>query len=129
MYTGISTDLGTDALRFGLSLSLPVYHSVDSYPSAFSDEREQHFSNQVGFSLLGGRVEHFVAEFGFAYQPLDWLSIGVGGSVMPNASTRNFIYINDAARQDEVDLNLDLNTSSQVRLNGCLLYTSPSPRD
>ena len=121
MYTGLSSDLGTDDLRFGLLLSLPVYHSTDSYPSTFSDEREQHFTNQVSYSLLGGRVEHFVAEFGVAYQLLDWLAIGVGASVMPDAFTRNFVYMQDAARQDEVDLNVDLKTTTQWRLNGGIL--------
>ena len=121
MYTGLSTNLGTDDLRFGLLLSLPVYHSTDSYPSTFPDEREQHFTNQVSFSLLGGRVEHFVAEFGVAYQVLDWLAVGVGASVMPDAFTRNFVYMQDAARQDEVNLNVDLKTSTQWRLNGGVL--------
>lgn len=121
MYTGLSSDLGTRDLRFGLLLSLPVYHSTESYPSTFPDEREQHFTNQVSFSLLGGRVEHFVAEFGLAYQLFDWLALGVGASVMPNVFTRNFVYMPDAARQDAVNLNLDLKTETQWRLIGGLI--------
>jgi hypothetical protein len=54
---------------------------------------------------------------------MNWLSIGVGASVMPDAFTRNFIYMNDAARQDEVDLNVGLKTTTQWRLTGGLLIT------
>ena len=39
LFTGLSSDLGTENLRVGFLLSLPVYHSVKSYPSTFSDER------------------------------------------------------------------------------------------
>ena len=123
LFTGSSTDLGTDKLRVGFLLSLPVYHSIDSYPSTFSDERERLFSNQVGFTLLGGRVEHFVAQVATAYQVFDWLVIGLGASVMPEAFTHNYIYMNDAARQDEVDLNVGLQTSTKWRLNSGLLVT------
>ena len=121
LFTGSSTNLSTEKLRVGFLLSLPVYHSVDSYPSTFSDERERLFTNQVGFTLLGGRVEHFVAQVATAYEVLDWLVLGIGASVMPNAFTQNYIYMNDAARQDEVDLNVGLNTATQWRLNGGLL--------
>ena len=124
--TGIATDLKTEDLRFGLLLSLPVYHSVDSYSSAFSDEREQHFSNQLSFSLLGGRLEHFEAQVGVAYRLFEWLSLGVGASVRPDANTRNDIYVNDPARQDEVDLNVGLKTQSSWRLQGGLLIM-PNP--
>lgn len=123
IFTGSSTDLGTEDLRVGFLLSLPVYHSIDSYASTFSDERERLFSHQVGFSLLGGRVEHFVAQVAAAYQFFDWLAIGIGASVMPDAYTKNYVYMNDAARQDDVDLNVGLQTSTQWRLNGGLLVT------
>ena len=75
------------------------------------------------FSLLGGRIEHFVAQVAAAYQLSDWLALGIGASVMPEAFTRNFIYMNDAARQDEVDLNIGLQTATQWRLNAGLLVT------
>ncbi len=123
MITGLSSNLGTQNLRVGFLLSLPVYHSIDSYPSRFADERERLFSNQVSFSLLGGRVEHFVAQVAAAYQLGDWLAVGIGASVAPEAFTRNFIYMNDAARQDEVDLNIGLQTSTRWRLNAGLLVT------
>jgi long-chain fatty acid transport protein len=121
LFTGLSSDLGTDDLRVGFLLSLPVYHSVENYPSAFSDERERLFSNHLSFNLLGGRVEHFVAQVAVAYQIFDWLALGVGSSVMPDAFTHNYIYINDAARQDEVDLNVGLQTSTQWRINAGFL--------
>ena len=123
LFTGTSSDLGTDDLRVGFLLTLPVYHSVQSYSSLFSDERERLFSNQVNFSLLGGRVEHFVAQLGAAYQLFDWLSLGIGSSVSPEAFTQNDVYMNDAARQDEVDINVGLQTSSAWKLNGGLLVT------
>ncbi|MAD61746.1 MAG: hypothetical protein CMH49_09610 [Myxococcales bacterium] len=123
LVSGLSSDLGTENLRVGFLLSLPVYHSIDSYPSRFADERERLFSNQISFSLLGGRIEHFVAQVATAYQLNDWLALGLGASVMPEAFTHNFIYMNDAARQDEVDLNIGLQTSTQWRLNAGLLVT------
>ena len=126
LQSGASSNLGTERLRIGFVASLPLYHSRDSYTSTFNDEREQYFSNQLDFTLLGGRVEHFVFQTAIAYQFTPWLSIGVGAHVMPFASTQNYIYINDASRQDLIDLNIGLQTQSRWRPQGGILLT-PSP--
>ena len=122
LVAGATTDLGTEKIRLGMIASLPVYHSRDSYPSTFNDEREQYFTNAVQFSLLGGRVEHFIVQFGMAYQLFPWLSLGIGASVMPDAFTQNSIYMPDASQQDQIDLNVGLNTRTQWRLQGGLLF-------
>jgi len=123
LWFGASSDLGTRDFSLGALVSLPVYHSRDQYSSAFPDERERLFSNAVSFSLLGGRVEHFVVQLGGAYQIVEWLSIGVGASVIPDAFTQNAIYMPDASRQDEIELNVGVRASTRWRLQGGMLFT------
>lgn len=126
LQSGASSALGSKAFRIGFVASLPLYQSRSPSTSVFNDEREQYFSNQLDFDLLGGRLEHFVFQTAVAYQFTSWLSIGIGAQVMPFASTQNYIYINDAARQDQIDLNIGLQTQTQWRAQGGLLFT-PAP--
>ena len=127
LWFGASSDLGTERLSLGALISLPVYHSRDQYSSSFPDERERLFSNQVNFSLLGGRVEHFVVQLGAGFKASDWLSLGLGASVMPDAFTQNAIYMPDASRQDEIELNVGVRTSTRWRLQGGLLISPEGP--
>jgi long-chain fatty acid transport protein len=123
---GGSTHLGTEHLSLGFLVSLPMYHNQDSYPSVFYDEKEQYFSNQLNFNLVGGRVEHFIVQLGLAYQIFPYLSLGVGASVMPDAFTENTIYMDDPSQQDKIDLNVGVQTQTRWRLQGGLLFT-PNP--
>lgn len=123
LWFGASTDLGTKDFSLGALVSLPVYHSREQYSSGFPDERERLFSNEVSFTLLGGRVEHFVVQLGAAYRVAEWLSLGLGASVMPDAFTQNAIYMPDASQQDEIELNVGVRASTRWRLQGGMLFT------
>ncbi len=128
VFVGANTDLGTEQFRLSFLAFLPVYQNSSLSMTSFNQEKEQYFSNQLPFTLLGGRMEHFMLEIGFAYHFLPWLSIGVSNRMMPNAQTNNYVYMDDPSQQDRIDLNLGLNTSTvwQPQL-GILIFPSQSP--
>ena len=111
IFGGATSDLGIEGLRFGVAAMLPVSTS-DDVVSAFNDEREQYFSNTLRWDLIGTRVEHPYVLFGAAYQPTDWISIGLGASYLPSTQLNNFVLLPDLTRQDEIDLNVGLSIPS-----------------
>ena len=128
VFFGATTDFGFEDLRLGMAFFLPVA-AATSQQSAFNDEREQFFSNQLHFDLIGGRVNHMVILFSAAYRVLDWVSLGVGVSFMPAAITNNSVYVPNIADQSHVDLNVDLDLASRWRPNfGVLLIPAEDIR-
>jgi long-subunit fatty acid transport protein len=118
---GATTDLGIEDFRAGIAAALPVANS-GTQVSTFNDEREQFFTNQLHFDLLGGRVDHIVIVFATAYQPVDWLAVGIGASFMPAVETTNFIFVPNIADQSHIDLNLELTLGTQFRPHAGLLF-------
>lgn len=113
-YVGGATNLGVERLRIGALAFLPIGGSATQL-STYNDERERLFTNQLNWDLIGGRVEHIVLEFGIAYKPLSWLSLGVGATYMPSATTNNYVYVPDASNMSDVDMNVELTLGTRLR--------------
>jgi len=120
LFFGGTMDLGIEDLRIGAMASVGVVNS-SAQQSVFNDERQQYFSNQLQFDLLGGRIEHSIVLLGAAYKILDWLSVGAGVSFMPSATTKNFIYMDNITDQSNIDLNVDLEIGSRWRPHAGIL--------
>ncbi|MEE2643874.1 MAG: outer membrane protein transport protein [Myxococcota bacterium] len=123
LYGGATTDLGHEDLRLGLLFSLPLYRSENTQGSFFSDEREQFFSNQLHFDLLGSRVDRFVTLIAGAWRVTPWLSLGLGAQLSVIAESKNAIYMDDPTRQDQIDLNVGLETQTRWSPNAGLFFT------
>jgi hypothetical protein len=102
---GAVTGLGSPRLRLGFLMSAPAF-GVDGSSTRFSDERERLFSNALAYELIGSRVRRLDIEAGVAYRVLDNLSIGLGMTLQPKASTVNGVYLENATDQSQVDINL-----------------------
>lgn len=105
------TNLSVDGLRVAALLMAPLdgfFHLQTHY----ADERERLISNRLHHTLVGERVRHFDLQLGVAYELLPWLSIGVGGSFMVGAEPRTEAFIEDLSNQNDVDINADVETSS-----------------
>lgn len=120
LFFGGTIDLGIEDLRIAAMASFGVINS-SAQQSVFNDERQQYFSNQLQFDLLGGRIEHSVVLLGAAYKILDWLSVGAGVSFMPSATTKNIIYMDNITDQSNIDLNVDLEIGSRFRPHAGIL--------
>lgn len=106
---GAVTGLGSPRLRLGLLMTLPAF-GVDGSSTRFSDERERLFSNALAYELIDSRVRRLDIEAGVAYRVLDMLSIGVGMTLQPKATTINGVYLENATDQSQVDINLSQST-------------------
>lgn len=71
----------------------------------YVDEREQFYDNRLNFELLGDRFEATNVSVALAYHPLPILSVGVGVTMMNRSSSAPQIYIPDAANQEQVETN------------------------
>ena len=117
---GATGSFGITRLRFGVAVMLP-FNQIGHQRSHFADEREQYFSNNLSWELIGERSEHQTILVGGSWMLLDWVSIGFGLSVMPTAKTDSRVYLADAARQDQVVMTVDNHQTGATGLQAGLV--------
>lgn len=100
---GLVGSVGSSKLHVGMTAFLPLDH-IGSQDSHFPDEREQYFSNQLPFELLGQRSQHMVLMAGVAYQLTPWLALGTGLAFLPQATTQSQVFLPDATHQDRLQM-------------------------
>jgi long-chain fatty acid transport protein len=108
---GLVWPLVSNHLVFGVYTQLPV-HSFLEQRGFFVDEREQYFSNQLNFELLGDRTKISSFAVAFGGRVADWLSLGAGVDISIQNSARTDVYVPDAADQSHVLLNPDIRTET-----------------
>lgn len=109
---GLVWPLFSDHLVFGVYTQLPV-HSFLEQRGFFVDEREQYFSNQLDFELLGDRTKLSSFAVAFGGRVADWLSLGTGVDIAIQNTARTYVYVPDAADQSHVLLNPDIRTETE----------------
>ncbi len=117
---GAMGSFGLTRLRVGVAVMLP-FNQIGHQRSHFADEREQYFSNNLSWELIGERSEHQTILVGGSWMLLDWVSIGFGMSVMPTAKTDSRVYLADAARQDQVVMTVDNHQTGATGLQAGLV--------
>jgi long-chain fatty acid transport protein len=106
---GMARPLAGKVLVFGFYTLLPTEGFMHQ-KSSFPDEREQYFSNQVHFELLGDRLRVATvaaALGGRAFRELSW---GAGVDIGMATRTHAQIYIPDAADQSRLLLVPEIET-------------------
>jgi long-chain fatty acid transport protein len=98
---GLVRPLFGNVVTLGLLGSLPTRGLV-AQQGYFSDEREQYFSNQLHFELLGDRSELTSFSVALGTKAFDWLALGAGLNVALHTTTRTDVYVPDAADQRSV---------------------------
>ncbi len=122
---GAQGSFGITRLRLGVAVMLP-FNQIGHQRSHFADEREQYFSNNLSFELLGERSEHQTILVGTSWMLLDGLSIGFAMSVMPRSDTDSRVYLQDPARQDLVEMTVDNRQTGATALQAGIAW-QPSP--
>jgi long-chain fatty acid transport protein len=95
---GLARPLIDGALVFGLYALLPT-NGFLRQEGFFPDEREQFFSNQLHFELLGDRLQVTTVAFALGGRALPWLSWGAGVDIGMGTRTEMQVYIPNAADQ------------------------------
>lgn len=111
---GAVGSFGLERLRFGVAVALPL-DRLGRQASHFVDEREQYASNRLHFELLGERSQHQVILLGVGYRFLPWLSAGAAFSLMPRGKALSTVYLADATRQQQVEINVDNDQVGQAQ--------------
>jgi len=124
-WVGGVTHLGIQRLRLGFLAFLPLVGMGDQR-TYFADEREQFFSNQLHFELMGERLRTQVVMVGAAYRIISQLSLGLGLTWMPSTRTDTYNYLDNPADQSHMEMDLDVSTGSTWGLQGGLLL-EPTP--
>ncbi len=108
---GMARPLFDGRVTFGLLAILPT-RGVLSQDGFFSDEREQFFSNQLDFEMLGDRSS--VTSFALALggDLTSWLAVGAGANLALSTTTRFEVYVPDAADQRTILINPDMTTTA-----------------
>jgi hypothetical protein len=111
---GMVRPLAGKALVFGFHAFLPVRAFLDQ-KGFFADEREQYFSNQLHFELLGDRLNVSSIAFALGSQLNDWISIGAGIDVAIFTVSKVTVYVPDGSDQSHVLLAPDIHTDSKFK--------------
>ena len=111
---GMVRPLAGRSLVFGFYAFLPVRAFLDQ-KGCFPDEREQYFSNQLHFELLGDRLDVSSITFALGSQLADWISVGAGIDVSIYTETRVTVYVPNGADQSHVLLSPDIHTNSKFK--------------
>lgn len=119
---GFNLKLFNDDLALGGLVLLPV-DGVGFVDTWFADEREQNFTNQLHFELLGNRLSKEVISFGLGYRLREWLSMGAGVMILPASTTRNSVYTPNATDPSDVELNLAIKQSARWAITAGLIWT------
>ena len=111
---GMVRPLAGKALVFGFYAFLPVRAFLDQN-GFFADEREQYFSNQLHFELLGDRLDVSTITFALGSQLSDWISVGAGIDVSIFTESKVTVYVPSATDQTTVLLAPDIHTNSKFK--------------
>jgi hypothetical protein len=109
---GMVRPLAGKSLVFGFYAVLPVRAFVDQ-KGFYPDEREQYFSNQLHFELLGDRLDATSISFAAGSQLAEWISLGAGIDISIFTQTKMTAYLPNAANQSRIYIAQDIHTDSR----------------
>ena len=104
---GLALELFSEDLRAAAMLYIPR-EGFSHGQTWFADEREQHFSNQLHFELLGERLRSEVIAAALAYRLGPWISVGIGLTLLPHSATDASVYTPNAADPAHVEMNTQI---------------------
>lgn len=110
---GSTNDFGLSWFRGAILGYFPAA-GIGNQDTHFIDEREQYFSNQVHFELLGERQQTQVLMAGAAIQPISWFSFGVALNWMPYSRTSTEVYTRSPTDPSQVDINLKVSQDARL---------------
>jgi long-chain fatty acid transport protein len=111
---GLVRPLAGKALVFGFHALLPIHSFLDQN-AFFADEREQYFSNQLHYELLGDRLDASSITFALGSQLNDWISIGAGIDIAILTESRTAVYVPDASDESRAVLSPNIHTNSKFK--------------
>ena len=111
---GVVRPLAGRWLAFGFYALLPVNTFMDQR-GFFADEREQYFSNQLHFELMGDRLRSSSFAVALGSQLNDWLSVGAGIDIAIFTRSTMAVYLPDTLHQEAILLDADVRSDSKFK--------------
>lgn len=112
---GTTFDFGSDIISAGFLVFVPA-SGVGNQASHFANEKEQFFSNRVGFEIIGERLQTQSIMSALALQATDWLQLGIGFSFATASNSSTMVYTPNPANPSKVDMNLSVEQDSRLAL-------------
>ncbi|MEE2788399.1 MAG: outer membrane protein transport protein [Myxococcota bacterium] len=97
------------------------FDGVAGFDTRYADEREQYFSQRLGFTRLGERVEREAFGFGLAYALQPWLAMGLGIVFLPAVETVNYVYTPNPVEPELAYLNVGVKNGIEQAVTAGLL--------
>lgn len=112
---GTTFDFGSDIISAGFLVFVPS-SGVGNQVSRYANEKEQFFSNRVGFELIGERLQTQSIMSSLALRATEWLHLGVGFSFATASNSSTMVYTPNPANPSTVDMNLSVEQDSRLSL-------------
>jgi len=112
---GTTFDFGSDIISAGFLVFVPS-SGVGNQVSRYANEKEQFFSNRVGFELIGERLQTQNIMSSLALRATEWLQLGIGFSFATASNSSTMVYTPNPANPSTVDMNLSVEQDSRLSL-------------
>ncbi len=123
---GLVFQLIEKRLAFGFYGLIPNVNFT-SFNAFYVDEREQYFTNSLHPELYGDRLKALSIAFAGGARLHKTLSLGIGATVGISANARAPVYVADAGKLQDIQLNIDADAKIGLVPHAGLQWT-PMPR-
>jgi long-chain fatty acid transport protein len=103
-------------LSIGASFFLPLQSAL-VMRTHFVDERDRYDDNSLELELLSSRLRRFDAQVGASYHTSKRVDFGASLTIAPTAGLSNTITLEDAANQENAQINLQADTGANLGWN------------
>ena len=108
-------------------LALSSFEGLGRVSTAFPDEREQFFSNQLRFELLGERARGELFAVGGSFRLRPWISLGLGVLLLPKIAVTTRLLTPNPSDPGDAELNNDVSNGMEQALTAGVLLTPSGP--
>ena len=110
-------------------MALGSFDGLGRVSTAFTDEREQYFSNQLQFELLGERMRGELYAVGGSFRLRPWISLGLGVLLLPQINVNTRVLTPNPSDPSDAELNNEVeNGMRQALTAGVMLHPTPALR-
>ncbi len=100
---GLALDFGLDWFTVGMAVYAPMTQVAD-IGIRYADEREQYFTNQLHYSMIGNPETKPMILGSVAFKPLSWFKLGLGLNAHGKIQVKTHMFMPDPLDQENINL-------------------------